>query len=503
MLGKPKQSILVEFAMANLSLLPISNPLITLGVLLLLLLQPGHNAAGTPRFDPRAYLARGDQVENRYDAYSKRLAQHYAALIASVQEHAPDLLANLQPREPILHGYQILPRILPDAPAEMHDHTSPVAYSWPWTDRLIDHEMRELSRSELQLRRAAKTTSIERRDILERLALDYGQQSRRLRNIHAHVQYNRLWQAAIASDRPGYDRETALLGDIVAHQRIVGRLNRLHAGFETSRLSVDAPLGIAELTGSLRKQEALLSRRIDQAMGEVQSPFFVRSENFDGTWIIHVPLLTDIEDREYVTAVKEIVEKTWQLKDGKNSYRVELDVTHVSTDALYMEMDKPRAGQKIEIRRHLKRFPSGTAILTTGARTTHVREYAIVLGPHPIAPHVLAHEFGHILGFRDRYVRGYRNLGKHGFQVMEMVVDHGDIMAATAYGVVRPSHFLKIRDRRVPPDVATRPRTPTDQRIVIPINVRRTPIECNNNRDPPNSESGSPVNFLFRATPRR
>ncbi|MGH7854286.1 MAG: hypothetical protein ACREP3_12645 [Candidatus Binatia bacterium] len=438
--------------MSNLKLFRISAPFIALGILLLFLPQPGHNAAGTPRFDPRAHIERGDRVEKRYEAYSKRLAKHYAALITAVKEHAPELLAHLQPREPILHGYQILPRITLDPPAEKHAHTNPVAYSWPWTDRLIDDELWKIARSEAELLRAADITSIERRAILERLAQDYGQQSRRLRNIHAHVQYNRLWQAAIASDRSGYDRETALLRAVVERQRIIERINRVHAGFETSRASLDAPLGIAELTGSLRKREGLLSRRIDQAMGQVQTAAFVKLENLDTEWIVHVPLFTDVEDREYVTAVKEIIETTWRLEDGRKSYRVELDVTHISTEALYADKDKPSAGQKIEIQRHLKRFPPGAAILTTGARTTHVQDYAIVLGPHPIAPQVLAHEFGHILGFGDRYVRGYKNLGEHGFQVIEVVADHDDIMAATANGLVQPSHFLRLLNRRVPPD---------------------------------------------------
>ena len=439
--------------MANLNLFRISIPLITLGVLLLLLLQPGHNAAGIPRFDPRAYIDRGDQVEKRYDAYSKRLAKHYAALMAAVKEHAADLLAHLQPREPILHGYQVLPRIIPDAPPEMHPHTNLVGYSWPWTDRLIDNELQEITRRELELRRSAETTSIERRATLERLAQDYGHQSRQLRNIHAHIQYNRLWQAAIAADRSGYDQETALLSDVVEHQRIIDRLNRMHGGFENSQVSLDAPLGIAELTGSLRKREALLNRRIDQTMGQVQSPNFIKLENSDTEWIFHVPFFTDIKDHEYVAAIKKIIENTWQLIDGKNRYRVELDVTHVATEVLYMNEDQPSAGQKIEIRRHLEHFPSGAAILTTGALTTHVQKHAIVLGPHPIAPQVLAHEFGHILGFRDRYVRGYTNLGKDGFQVMEVVADSDDIMAATASGVVQRAHFFKLlRERRAPSD---------------------------------------------------
>ena len=437
--------------MSRLKLFRNSTPFIALGVLVVFLLQPGHKAVGTPTFDPRAYIERGDRVEEHYRAYSKRLAEHYAALVVVVKEHAPDLLPDLQPREPIVHGYQILPRIIPDAAAEIHAHASPMAYSWPWTDRLIASALREIDRSEKELRRI-KVNPPEHRAILQNLAQNYEQQSRRLRNIQAHVQYNRLWQAAIAADRSGYDRETLLLSDVVERQRVIDRLNRLDGNAETTRVSVtDAPLGKAELAGSLRKREALLDRRIDQTMGQVQTPDFIKLEHLDSAWIFHVPLVTDIEDREYVAAVKKIIENSWQFKDGKNDYRVELDVTYVSADALYGNEDKPSTGQKIDIRRHLKRFPLGAAILTTGALTTHVQSHAIVLGPHPVAPQVLAHEFGHILGFRDRYVRGYRNLGEHGFQVIEVVEDQDDIMAATARGRVHRGHFLKLRQRRAAP----------------------------------------------------
>jgi hypothetical protein len=65
---------------------------------------------------------------------------------------------------------------------------------------------------------------------------------------------------------------------------------------------------------------------------------------------------------------------------------------------------------------------------------------------------VLAHEFGHILGFRDSYVRGYTNLGEHGFQVIEMAADTNDIMAATAHGAVRREHFLKLFGRGAQPN---------------------------------------------------
>jgi hypothetical protein len=73
-----------------------------------------------------------------------------------------------------------------------------------------------------------------------------------------------------------------------------------------------------------------------------------------------------------------------------------------------------------------------------------VQRNAIVLGSQPITARVLAHEFGHVLGFRDRYVRGYEDLGKDGFQVLEIVVDEKDIMAGTSHGAVQRNHFLQL-----------------------------------------------------------
>ena len=430
--------------MSNLQLFRISTPFIALGVLLLFLLQAGHYAAGTPRFDPLAYIERGDQVTARYDAYNKALAKYYAALLAAVKEHAPDLLANLQPREPILQGYQILPLIVSDAPTETRDSVSPVAYSWPWTDRLIDSEQWQTADAESELRRATGMDPEQRRAVLEKLALNYRLQSEQLRNIHAHIQYNRLWQAAIAADPSGYNRETALYGQVVERQKVVERLQEL----KTTHGAGDMPLRLAESAPRLRKREFLLTRSIDQATAQVQSPPFLSIENSNGEWIVRVPVTTDIDEPEYVTAIKRIIEDSWRLQDGRKKYRVELDITTISTEDLYGVADKPVAGKKLDLKRHLERFPSGAAIVTSGALTTHVQKNAIVLGPHPIEPRVLAHEFGHILGFRDLYIRGYKNLGENGFQILEAIADRRDIMAATPGGVVLPDHFARLISSR-------------------------------------------------------
>ena len=65
----------------------------------------------------------------------------------------------------------------------------------------------------------------------------------------------------------------------------------------------------------------------------------------------------------------------------------------------------------------------------------------MVLGPQEITETVLAHEFGHILGFRDGYLRGYRDRGDDGYEVVELVPDLEDIMTAPGKGRVQRAHF--------------------------------------------------------------
>ena len=75
------------------------------------------------------------------------------------------------------------------------------------------------------------------------------------------------------------------------------------------------------------------------------------------------------------------------------------------------------------------------------------------MGPHDIGARVLAHELGHVLGFRDAYFRGYHDLGSDGFHVMEVVADPYDIMGAPARGAILRSHFemiLKAATGRLP-----------------------------------------------------
>jgi hypothetical protein len=420
--------------------------IVLIAFLFIFLPQPGHQTPATQLMPSTpAHIRRGDWVEKHYQNYSMLLRRYYESLAATLKNSAPDLLVLLRPSEPVQYGYQILPAILTAPSLEDHVRGQSIGYSWPWTDYLIDREWLDIVRYQAELRRAKTLHGNESRLILERLALDFRGISQRQRNIDAHVQYNRFWQAAIAADRAGYDRETALQNEVLERQGILDGLRNLDAAFGRVSVSLkrfQAPL--AEISDDLKRREAFLTHRINGATSRIRTADFIALQRHDNAWIFRIPLYTDIEDQAFVASVKRIIESTWQLRDGTNSFRVELDISYVATDLLYGDSEKPMIGERVDIRRHLRRFPSGAAILTTGAITTHVQDYAIVLGPHAITPNVLAHEFGHILGFRDRYIRGYKDLGENGFQVMEVVADPNDIMAAPATGSVLRSHFETI-----------------------------------------------------------
>jgi len=363
-----------------------------------------------------------------------------------------------------------LPEILPVPSPEAPLRARTIAYSWPWTDRLIGQASQEIVRHEAELRRAKILGGRQSRIIFERLASEFQRMGEQQRNIDAHVQYNRFWQAAIAADRAGYDLETTLQNEVLERQGILDGLRNLDAAFGKFSVSLkpfQAPLGLVQITNDLRTREASLTDRINGATSRIRTPGFVSVEHRPREWIFRVPLYTDIEDQAFVASAKRIIESTWQLQDGANSFRVELDISYIASDALYVDSTKPKIGQRLDVVQHLRRFPAGAAILTTGALTTHVQDYAIVLGPHSIAPRVLAHEFGHILGFRDSYFRGYKDLGENGFKVMEVVADPNDIMAVPSTGSVLKSHFeliLRSKSASKTPIAPEREILPTRER---------------------------------------
>ena len=88
---------------------------------------------------------------------------------------------------------------------------------------------------------------------------------------------------------------------------------------------------------------------------------------------------------------------------------------------------------------HLARFPAGALILTTGEDSTHAwTGHYIALGPDLVTRRTLAHEFAHLLGFRDAYLRGYDGdpHGPYGAILVEWVGLADDLMGDSEHGRV-------------------------------------------------------------------
>jgi hypothetical protein len=345
-----------------------------------------------------AYLHRGDNVESQYHDYATELRDYDAKLREALTLDASDLVDRLtqKPAPPMRFGYQILPPIITDGPGNAAgSKPQSRSYSWPRTQSMIEDEIARVAEARERLVRIVESKAHQKRDysaLVENHPLLLSNQKR----IEENIQYNRFWQKAIADDRPRFDRQTAFYNAFMEGQPSVSTL-----------ASSFAP------------------------------PSFLKiNHDRDGEWIIVVPTYSDITDSGFLSAFKEAVEHVWRLQTPEILARVEVEFRQITPEAALP------TGTHIDVDDHVKHFPADGAVLTTGSNSTYsiVGKY-IALGPQEIPPNVIAHEFGHILGFADGYFRGYRALAEDGFEVLEIIPVPDDIMCAPGQGHVRNDHF--------------------------------------------------------------
>ena len=378
--------------------------------------------AGTPGAVAAPYIARGRDVEARQRILTERVTHFHAALADTLRRWAPDMLPRLEPPPPIATGYQLLPKIVPGAPPQPVVNATPlVSYGWRWSSTLMDREIAALAQLETAL-----AGSSGRRTALDSLVTSYRALADRKKLVDADVNYNWLWQAEVTRLRAVFDRSTALQ-DAILRQR----------GSPT-------PAQRAE-------DSALIARGLAADIQRVDAPPFVRFEQRGREWIVTVPIVTDITDTAFVNEFARVVSESWRAAGDGVDYRVVAAIRMISPTALYCPAvalppcAPPERGSAINLSSHIARFPAGEAVLTTGAGSTHFQGgRAVVLSPHDAPRYLIAHEFGHLLGFRDAYLRGYRDAGFDGLIITELVVDNGDVMGNSRDGAVRAAHFEQL-----------------------------------------------------------
>jgi hypothetical protein len=362
--------------------------------------------------DRPPYVREGDRVEQEFLAYRERLGAFFTVLRGMIDQQPPGTAAALpelqqQDAPPAVssrYGFGMLPRIV-DTPVPASPPVSVFNYSWPITDGYIAGEKIKLDQADASLRNLSNVSTEEKGTAIRNLILEYRKLLANQRRIDQYLQYNQFWQRAIAQDRPRFDQLTK----------------------------------VYEL---LKSDEANTARAIREVLGKPDVPAFIKIDrSMRDSVIVRVPVYTDIVDEEFLAKAKSAIEQLWQVQDGDLKCLLEIEIRKVAPAV--------EQGTRIDVRAHATRFPEDGAVLTTGAQTTHslVGRY-VALAPGDLSTRTLAHEFGHILGFRDGYIRGYRDLGDRGFEILELTSVFDDIMSAPREGHVQAEHFKLLVEGR-------------------------------------------------------
>ena len=358
-----------------------------------------------------AYVREGNRVQEQFHDYRDRLAQFFEELRLVIQRDlsandASTLLKQLEKAPPPVgvYGYKMLPRII-DIPQPLTPIRS-FAYSWPITETYIRSEDVRLDKARSDLGRVDSSERSEKAARLAEIVSQYRELLRNQGTVDQYIEYNRFWQRSIADDQRHYDRMTQVYRALKA--------------------------GAPDTAATIR-----------EVLGKPRAPRFVRVRRTGSDRVVlQVRLYTDIDDDAYLSRAKTVIEETWKAEDTGTRYSVEVDLRKISTADLYRGRSAPKNGEHLDLDRHVSRFPSDGGVLTTGAEFTHgsVGRY-VALGPGDLDPRTFAHEFGHILGFNDGYVRGYNDLGERGFEILELTAFFDDIMSAPREGHVQATHF--------------------------------------------------------------
>jgi hypothetical protein len=159
-----------------------------------------------------------------------------------------------------------------------------------------------------------------------------------------------------------------------------------------------------------------------------------------GTRVLHVSVATDITDARFLETFRRGVLAAFSESEAARARRFRVDLTfeQIAPASLYPD-GPPEIGAVIDEDAHVARFPEGALVLTTGAKRTHAYVGRhIQLGTDPKVPRSLAHEFAHLLGFKDAYLRAFEGTpdDPFGCVFVEWTGLRNDLMGSPSRGLV-------------------------------------------------------------------
>jgi hypothetical protein len=370
-------------------------------IVALVLLGPWILASGSS-----AWRESHDRLCTQRDRLAGDLASAHAILLSRARLEQPALVPQLsQPPATRLHGYDIVPELRedgPEAPVTALEKT----YSLERLERELANDRHD----------AATLVAAAAGSPLEAQVLELERLRKRLRNVEEHLDYHATWQRAIV-EQPDFFAD---------RNRLVAEARELNA----QRRNGGPPERIAERSRTLLERIAPFT----------PTPGLRIETREDGGRVLPVVLYTDIENDEFLADFEHAVESHFERAASPSAPRfsIELEIRKISPSALYPG-GAPVRGAAIDLSAHLARFPDRALILTTGADSTHAwTGRFIALGPGPDTRRTLAHEFAHLLGFRDAYLRGFDGdpRGAYGAILVEWVGLSDDLMGDSEHGRV-------------------------------------------------------------------
>jgi hypothetical protein len=345
-------------------------------------------------------------VYERLSAGCAAMARDLDSAHAALLERAGDdeeVAARLLPEPVALRppGYGVLPGIVEEAPPSAVKPKQKL-FSLELLEREFPAEFRNATILARYAGDPARPLAAQA-DELERLQI-------RMRNLEDHLGYHAYWQEAVVEFPEFFE----------ARNLVVARVRGLEgAGDEGSWREI-----LSELA-PFTKSEGL---RIE--------------ERPDGSRVLPVTVTTDIGDEGFLAAFREGVESAFVESEAalRLRFSIELTLLRLTPDELYPE-GPPETGSSIDLEAHLALFPEGARVLTTGEESTHAWPGRnIVLGPADVSRRTLAHEFAHLLGFRDAYLRGFDAASDERFGVVlvEWTGLQDDLMGDSKGGRVTP-----------------------------------------------------------------